>query len=89
MESVAKFFFFVTAPSFEAREAYWHLNNQLGIFHARSGGLLDHPYFPDDPSSATSTEEHQGGSLTHYWHPMSNCVLCILFPYCYIVCHKS
>ena len=35
--------FFDKAPSFEAHR---YLNNRLGIFCARGGGLLDHPYAP-------------------------------------------
>ena len=38
--------FFHTAPSFEAKEAHRYLNNWLGIFRARGGGLLDHPHAP-------------------------------------------
>ena len=34
--------FFDKAPSFEVREAHRHLNNRLGIFRDRGGGLLDH-----------------------------------------------
>ena len=34
------------ASSKEARETYRCLKNRLGIFHARDGGLLDHPYVP-------------------------------------------
>ena len=36
--------FFDKAPSFEAKEARRYLNNRLGIFCVRGGGLLDHPY---------------------------------------------
>ena len=36
------FFVVDKAPSFEAREAHKYLNNRLGIFRARAGGLLDH-----------------------------------------------
>ena len=36
-----RLYFFDKAPSFEAREAHQYLNNWLGIFHARGGGLLD------------------------------------------------
>ena len=44
------YFFFDKVPSFEAREAHRYLNNRLGIFRARGGGLLDHPsdYFLHD-----------------------------------------
>ena len=31
-------------PSFETGEAHRYLNNWLGIFRARGGDLLDHPY---------------------------------------------
>ena len=53
-------YFFDKAPSFEAREAHRCLNNWLGIFCARGGGLLDHPYAPCHPPSATPTEKHLG-----------------------------
>ena len=38
-------FFLFAAPSFEAWETNRYLKNRLSIFHARGGGLLDHPYF--------------------------------------------
>ena len=50
--------FFYKAPSFKAREAHWYLNNRLGIFRARGGGLLDHPYAPCHPPLATPMEKH-------------------------------
>ena len=53
---------FHKAPSFEAREAHRYLNKRLGIFCARGGGLLDHPYAPCHPPSATPTEKHLGVS---------------------------
>ena len=37
--------FFDKATSFEKREAHRYLNNRLGIFRDRGGGLLDHPYW--------------------------------------------
>ena len=52
--------FFDKAPSFKAREAHRYLNILLGIFRARGGGLLDHPYAPCPPPSATPTEKHLG-----------------------------
>ena len=35
-------------------------NKRLGIFRARGGGLLDHPYAPHHPPSAPLTGERQG-----------------------------
>ena len=52
--------FFVKATSFEAREAHRYKNNRLGIFRARGGGLLDHPYDPRHPLSTPPTGERQG-----------------------------
>ena len=54
--------FYYKAPSFEAREAHRYLNNRLGLFRAKGGGLLDHPYAPCHPPSATPTEKHLGVS---------------------------
>ena len=75
--------FFEKVPSFEAREANRYLNNRLGIFRARGRGLLDHAVCPISPSISYPYGEASGGQLIH------NCVLYILFPSCYIVCHMS
>ena len=83
------FFFFDTAPSFEAWETHRYLKNRLGIVRARGGGLLDHPYAPCHPPSVPPTEEHLVGHLTNYCHQMSSCGLYILFLYCYIEYHMS
>ena len=77
---ITYYYFFDTAPSFEAWETHRYLKNWLGIVRARGGGLLDHPYAPSVPP----TEEHLVGHLTNYCHQMSSCGLYILFLYCYI-----
>ena len=57
--------FFDKAPSFEAKEAHRYQNNRLGIFRARGGGSLDHPYAPRHPLSAPPTEERREGQLCY------------------------
>ena len=74
-------YFFDMAPSFVAREAHRYLNNRLGIFLARGGGLLDHPYAPCHPPCVPPTEEHLVGHLTNYCLQMSSCGLYIPFLY--------
>ena len=83
-------YFLTRCSLFEAREAHRYLNNRLGNFRARGGGLLDHPSrMPQVTLHQPSLWRSIWGHLIHYWHQMSNCVLYILFPCCDIVCHMS